>query len=249
MVCMESPAVDFKVGILTGNENEGDVHTSAGGFKNLNTDTVEYLIFSLQKNFNDLETEKIKLVPQIAIMEKEVLAYKDVLNRFDARLNDAEKIYNETMFRVGSDSIATMKARLLVLERDMKLLNMSIQSMQKNLFTKNTQTPLVCMESPAVDFKAGIFTCNEHENFVDRSDEALQALTAENYRLNAENHRLNAENYRLNAENKDLREQIGLRNRMLEDFQTQITKLEKKLAAVPHHDHTRHSHQMKGGLV
>ena len=91
------------------------------------------------------------------------------------------------------------------------------------------------MESPAVDFKVGIFTGNEHENYVDRSDEALQALTVENYRLN--------------AENKNLREQIGLRDRMLKDFQTQITELKKKLAAVPHHDHTRHSHQNKGGFL
>ena len=91
------------------------------------------------------------------------------------------------------------------------------------------------MESPAVDFKAGIFTGNEHENYVDRSDEALQALTAENYGLK--------------EKNKELLEQIGLRDHMLQDFQTKIERLEKKLAAVPHHDHTRHSHRKKGGLV
>ena len=100
----------------------------------------------------------------------------------------------------------------------------------------------MCMESPAVDFKAGIFTGNEHENYVDRSDEALQALTAEN-------NGLKDKNYRLNAKNKELLEQIGLRDHMLQDFQTKIERLEKKLAAVPHHDHTRHSHQRKGGLV
>ena len=93
----------------------------------------------------------------------------------------------------------------------------------------------MCMESPAVDFKAGIFTGNEHENYVDRSDEALQALTAENYGLK--------------EKNKELLEQIGLRDHMLQDFQTKIERLEKKLAAVPHHDHTRHSHRKKGGLV
>ena len=93
----------------------------------------------------------------------------------------------------------------------------------------------MCMESPAVDFKAGIFTGNEHENYVDRSDEALQALTAENYGLK--------------EKNKELLEQIGLRDHMLQDFQTKIEQLEKKLAAVPHHDHTRHSHRKKGGLV
>ena len=113
--------------------NPYTIHTSAGGFDDLNTDTVEYLISSLRKSFNDLKTEKNELVPQIAIMEKEVPTYKDALDTFNARISNEEKIYLETMFRIGSDNIATMKARLLVLEKDMKLLNISIKAMEKRL--------------------------------------------------------------------------------------------------------------------
>ena len=115
--------------------NPYSIHASAGGFDDLNTDTVEYLISSLRKSFNDLKTEKNKLVPQIKFMEKEVPTYKDALDTFNARITNEEKIYLETMFRIGSDNIATMKARLLVLEKDMTLLDISIKSMQKKILS------------------------------------------------------------------------------------------------------------------
>ena len=118
--------------------NPYTIHTSAGGFKNLNTDTVEYLISSLRKSFNDIQTEKNELVPQIKFMEKEVPTYKEALDTFKATIKNEEKIYLETMFRIGSDNIATMKARLLVLEKNMTLLDISIKSMQKKISDLNS---------------------------------------------------------------------------------------------------------------
>ena len=114
--------------------NPYTIHTSGGGFQNLKTDTVEYLISSLRKSFKDTQTQKDELVPQIRVIEKEVALYKKSLDTFGARGNTyEEKIYLETMFRIGSNNIDTMKARLLVLEKDMTLLDISIKNMQKTI--------------------------------------------------------------------------------------------------------------------